>query len=165
MKLWLSLADRALRWAAVLLLASLLATVVAGVLARMIGKPLAWTDEAAQYLLVWAGFVGLMIATRRRSHIRITMLIDRLPDWAGRLAEIAIRGLIVLFAVQMTRYGYPLIGRNWDIDWVSLPLPSGLLYLPIPFVAAILIIQATVEAVTIARFGTEALGKAGEVQL
>lgn len=165
MTLLLALADRALRFLAVCLLLALLVSVVAGVVARAIGNPLAWTDEAAQYLLVWTGFVGLMIASRRRSHIRITVLVDLLPESAARVAEILIRMAVIVFAVQIARYGYPLIGRNWDIDWVSLPLPSGLLYLPIPFAAAILILQAVLESLVIARAGTAALGKAGEVTL
>ncbi|WP_284179638.1 TRAP transporter small permease [Rhabdaerophilum sp. SD176] len=148
--------DRALRWMAVLLMAALLASVVAGVVARAIGQPLAWTDEAAQNLLVWTGFTGLMIAARRRSHIRITMLVDLLPDALARLAEIAIRLAVIVFAIQLIRYGTPLIGRNWDIEWVSLPLPAGLLYLPIPFAAALLIVQALAEAVQIARHGPRA---------
>lgn len=159
------LTDRALRGIAVLLLVALLASVVAGVVARAIGQPLAWTDEAAQYLLVWAGFVGLMIAARRRSHIRITMLVDLLPEKAGRAFEILLRLAVVLFAVQLIRYGTPLIGRNWDIEWVSLPLPAGLLYLPIPFAAALLIVQALAEAVQIARHGLRAAGSGGGMAL
>ncbi len=159
------LTDRALRWMAVLLMVALLVSVVAGVLARAIGQPLAWTDEAAQNLLVWAGFVGLMIAARRRSHIRITMLVDLLPDRAGRIAEIAIRLAVIVFAIQLIRYGTPLIGRNWDIEWVSLPLPAGLLYLPIPFAAALLILQALSEAVLIARHGPRAGGAGGGMTL
>lgn len=150
------LTDRALRGMAMLLMAALLLSVVAGVVARAIGQPLAWTDEAAQNLLVWTGFVGLMIAARRRSHIRITILVDLLPDALARLAEIAIRLAVIVFAIQLIRYGTPLIGRNWDIEWVSLPLPAGLLYLPIPFAAALLIVQALVEAVQIARHGPQA---------
>ncbi|MCZ8374098.1 MAG: TRAP transporter small permease [Beijerinckiaceae bacterium] len=157
--------DRALRWMAVLLMAALLVSVVAGVVARAIGQPLAWTDEAAQNLLVWTGFTGLMIAARRRSHIRITMLVDLLPEKAGRAFEILLRLAVVLFAIQLIRYGTPLIGRNWDIEWVSLPLPAGLLYLPIPFAAALLIVQALAEAVQIARHGLRAAGSGGGMVL
>jgi TRAP-type C4-dicarboxylate transport system permease small subunit len=165
MTLLLSLLDRALRGAAVILLLALLASVVAGVVFRAIGNPLAWTDEAAQYLLVWTGFVGLMIASRRRSHIRITVVIDALPEPVARALEMLLRVAVIAFAVELLRYGYPLIARNWDIDWVSLPLPSGLLYLPVPFVAVLLIGQALAEAILIARHGSKALGQGHEVVL
>jgi TRAP-type C4-dicarboxylate transport system permease small subunit len=79
MKSLLHLSDRIVRGAAVALLLSLLVAVLLGVLSRQLNAPLAWTDELAQYLLVWTGFVGWIIAARRRSHIRITVFADKLP--------------------------------------------------------------------------------------
>jgi TRAP-type transport system small permease protein len=140
-----ALLDRLLRAAAVALLLALLVSVMTGVVSRQVGRPVPWSDEMAQYLLVWTGFVGWAIATRRRSHIRIDVFINRLPR-APRLGmEIAIQLAIIVFAVQMIRWGWPLIGRNWDIEWVSLPLSSALLYVPVPFAAAVLIGQALAE--------------------
>jgi TRAP-type transport system small permease protein len=144
MRPFVALFDGALRLAAVMLMLALLASVVIGVLARLINQPVAWSDEAAQYLLVWTGFAGWMIAARRRSHIRITVFLERLPHGARMAAEVVIQLALIGFAGALLAYGWPLIGRNWDIDWVSLPLPSGLLYLPIPFAAAALIGQALV---------------------
>lgn len=134
--------DPLLRLAATLLLLALLASVVIGVVARQLGNPVSWSDEAAQYLLVWTGFIGWMLASRRRAHIRITLLLDPLPRLARIGAEIVIQLLLIGFAAALIGYGTPLIGRNWDIEWVSLPLPSGLLYLPVPFAAAVLIGEA-----------------------
>jgi TRAP-type transport system small permease protein len=136
------LADRLLRIAAVALLLALLASVMAGVVSRQMNRAVPWSDELAQHLLVWTGFVGWMIAARRGSHIRITVFIDLLPRAARIAAEIAIQLSVILLAVMLVRWGWPLISRNWDIEWVSLPLPSGLLYAPIPVAAAALIVQA-----------------------
>jgi TRAP-type transport system small permease protein len=137
--------DRLIRAAAVALLLALLACVVVGVVSRQVGSPVAWSDEMAQYLLVWTGFVGWMIAARRRSHIRIGVFVDMLPRAARLVAEIAIQLSVIVFALLLLRWGAPLIERNWDVEWVSLALPGGLLYLPIPFAAAVLIGQALAE--------------------
>jgi TRAP-type transport system small permease protein len=137
--------DRLIRAAAVALLLALLACVVVGVVSRQVGSPVAWSDEMAQYLLVWTGFVGWMIAARRRSHIRIGVFVDMLPRAARLVAEIAIQLSVIVFALLLLRWGTPLIERNWDVEWVSLALPGGLLYLPIPFAAAVLIGQALAE--------------------
>ncbi|CAN1554316.1 DctM TRAP-type C4-dicarboxylate transport system, small permease component [Rhabdaerophilaceae bacterium] len=139
--------DKALRAAALLLLVALLASVVIGVVMRQIGQPVGWSDELAQHLLVWTGFVGWMIASRRRNHIRITVFLDRLGGFARVLAEVIIQLCVICFAVALLRFAIPLIGRNWDIEWVSLPLPSGLLYLPIPFAALVLVGQASLAII------------------
>jgi len=136
------LLDRALRVLALLLMLALLASVVIGVGMRAISHPVAWSDEAAQYLLVWTGFTGWMIASRRNSHIRITMLLGLLPDVLRRMGETIIQLALIGFCGALIWWGWPLIGRNWDIDWVSLPLPAGLLYLPVPFVALVVSAQA-----------------------
>jgi TRAP-type transport system small permease protein len=140
-----ALLDRLLRAAAVALLLALLVSVMTGVISRQLGRPVPWSDEMAQYLLVWTGFVGWAIATRRRSHIRIDVFINRLPRILRLGMEIAIQLVVIVFAIQLIRWGWPLIGRNWDIEWVSLPLSSALLYVPVPFAAAILVGQALVE--------------------
>lgn len=139
------LADRLLMAAATMLLLSLLASVVLGVLTRLVGQPLSWTDEMAQHLLVWTGFVGWIIAARRRSHIRITVLVDRLPARARLVAELAIQMSVILLAGAMLWHSAGLIIRNLDIEWVSLPLSSALLYAPMPVAAAALILQALVD--------------------
>jgi TRAP-type transport system small permease protein len=137
--------DRLVRIAAVLLLLSLLSSVMIGVISRQFNRPVIWSDEMAQNLLVWTGFVGWMIAARRRSHIRITIFIDRLPRSFRLAAEILIQLSVIVLALALLRYGTPLIERNWDIEWISLPLSSGLLYLPIPFAAFVLIGQAIAD--------------------
>jgi TRAP-type transport system small permease protein len=137
--------DRLVRHAAVMLLLALLASVMTGVVSRQIGRPVAWSDEMAQHLLVWTGFVGWAIAARRRSHIRITVFIDRLPRSIRVALECVIQLAIIGFALALLRWGWPLVPRNWDIAWVSLPLSSALLYLPILFAAAVLILQALVD--------------------
>ena len=140
-----SLVERALRIAAVLLMTGLLASVMLGVVSRGLNRPFAWTDEMAQYLLVWTGFVGWMIAARRRSHIRIDVLIDRWPRPLRRLIEVVVQAAVMALAVALFLYSFALIERNLDIEWVSLPLSGALLYLPIPFAALVLIAQAAIE--------------------
>jgi TRAP-type C4-dicarboxylate transport system permease small subunit len=142
-----ALADRLIRIAAVALLLALLASVMIGVVSRQIGRPVPWSDEMAQYLLVWTGVTGWMIAARRGNHIRINVFIDLLPRGLRLLVEIAIQLAVIAFAVLLIRWGWPLVDRNWDIDWVSLPLPAGLLYVPAPIAAVALILQAATALV------------------
>lgn len=140
------LVDGGLRVAAVMLLLALLAAVMTGVVTRQLGAPVSWSDEAAQYLLVWTGFTGWIIGARAGEHIRITVLLDRLPGAARRWAEALIQLSVAVLALGLLWWGTPLIERNWDVEWISLPLPAGLLYVPIPFAAALLIGQALLDA-------------------
>jgi TRAP-type C4-dicarboxylate transport system permease small subunit len=128
--------------AAALLLLALLLTVLLGVFARAFAHPLAWTEEAAQHLLVWTGFVGLVIAARNRSHIRIEAVLALLPASVRTALTILLHALVIVFALLLLREAPSLIERNWDVEWVSLPLPSALLYIPVPIAAAGLVLTS-----------------------
>lgn len=137
--------DRFVRWSAVTLLLALLATVLLGVLSRQLNAPLAWTDELAQYLLVWTGFIGWIIAARRRSHIRITIFAERLPAAAARALEVATQLATILFAAVLTYYSIALIERNWDVESIAVPISTAALYVVMPLAGLALILQALAE--------------------
>jgi TRAP-type C4-dicarboxylate transport system permease small subunit len=101
------LSDRLLAAAAVLLMLAMLGAVFSGVVFRFVNRPLAWTDELGQYLLVWTGFVGWIIAGNRGSHIRVTALLNRLQGRGRLAAEIAIQLLVAIF-------GIVLLTRSFD---------------------------------------------------
>jgi TRAP-type C4-dicarboxylate transport system permease small subunit len=153
MNRFLSLADSLLRWSAVVLLLTLLVSVLVGVISRQLNAPVAWSDELAQYLLVWTAFVGWIIASRRRSHIRITVFADKLPAPLGLALELLTQGLVVLFAVVLLRYSFGLIDRTWDVESIALPITAAALYVAMPLAALALVLQA---------FGDAALALAGK---
>lgn len=137
--------DRSLQVAAVLLLLAMLTSVFLGVVFRGLNRPLAWSDEMAQNLLVWVGFTGWIIAGRRGSHIRITAIIDRLKGKARAGAEIFIQACVAVLGAVMLVKSPILIERNLNVEWVSLPLSFALVYLPVPIAGAAVIAQSAVE--------------------
>lgn len=140
-----SYSDRSLNAAAVVLVVSLLVSVALGVISRQINRPLPWTDEMAQYLMVWTAFTGWVIASRNRVHIRITMLVDLLPHRLRQVIEVVIRLAVVLLGAVMVRYSIPLIERNLDVEWVSLPFSVSLLYWPLPFAGVAVMLYALAD--------------------
>ncbi len=139
------IADRSLAIVAVALTLAMLGVVVAGVVFRALGSPLVWTDELAQYLLVWIGFIGWMIASRRRNHIRITIFLEKLPDALRRWLEVAIQFAIIGFASVLIWQSHGLIQRNIDVEAVTLPFPSALLYVLLPLLGCVLIVEAAAD--------------------
>jgi TRAP-type C4-dicarboxylate transport system permease small subunit len=137
--------------AAVLLLLAMLATVFLGVVFRLVGEPLTWSDELAQYLLVWTGFTGWIIALRRRSHIRIGLIVDLLKGWPRRIAEIGIQLLVAALGAILLTKSFGLIQRNIDVEWVSLPLSVALVYIPMPIAGLVVLLQAAAQIIEAVR--------------
>jgi TRAP-type C4-dicarboxylate transport system permease small subunit len=138
-------ADIAVKTAAFVVLLALLATVVLGVVARVLNDPLVWSDELARYLMVWLALIGWTMASRRRSHIRITLILDRLPAWIRRSVEVVIQAVVALFGLLLVRDGFVLVSRNLDIESVSLPVSSAVVYVPIVLAGAATLLQALVQ--------------------
>lgn len=141
-----STADAILFASAAATMAALLGVVVAGVVSRAFGDPVIWSDELARYLMVWLACLGLMLASRRRSHIRIAVLIDRLPRNAARFLEVAIQAAVAGFGFAIAGLGVGLVERNLDIDAISMPIPQALLYALLPFAGTAIGLQGVAEA-------------------
>lgn len=139
-------ADRVVEAAAVVLLLVMLAAVVLGVVFRAAGDPLVWSDELAQTLLVWTGFLGWMIALRRRSHIRITTFAARLPRPLALGLELVVQASLVVLAAILIWQSAGLIRRTIDVYAVTLPVPSAVLYMPLPLLGLAIIVQALEDA-------------------
>jgi TRAP-type transport system small permease protein len=148
--------DLAIKVAAVVVLLALLATVVLGVASRALNEPLVWSDELARYLMVWLALIGWILASRRRSHIRITLLLDRLPAAGRRIAEAVIQVALIVLGALLVRDGLTLVERNLDVETVSLPVSSALLYVPIVFAGLATALQSLAQIVELFVPGSEA---------
>lgn len=146
-----SLVDRALQLAAMILIAALTGVVALGVVSRGLGEPFIWTDEAARFLMVWLACVGWMLASRKRTHIRIRFFFDRLPDRLRRVGEFVFLVAILLFGALVARHGWALVERSGDLEMTTLPLSMAVLYLPLVLAGVFTVAQAAVEAIAIAR--------------
>ena len=140
--------DRTLAVIAGALTVALLATVTAGIVSRGFNRPFVWTDEASGYLMVWLACAGWMIATRRGSHIRIRVFQDMPPPTAWRGMETLIQIAMVVLGAVIAWKGIHLVQVNSDVEAVTLPIPTALLYVPLLPAGLLTMVQALVELVT-----------------
>ncbi|MFO7652211.1 MAG: TRAP transporter small permease [Candidatus Krumholzibacteriia bacterium] len=81
-------------------LAGICVLVLAQVVGRLLGIAIPSADEFAGYCLSASSFLALGYALRQNSHIRVTLLIDRLPADKRRVAE----GLCVAGGLALSLY-------------------------------------------------------------
>lgn len=134
--------DRVLETVACLLLATLFATVLAGIVTRAMGAPLTWTDEGARFLMVWLACLGWMLAGRRRAHVRIRYFQGLLPPGVFRRVEVAIQLAMALLGGTIAWFAVTLVRRNAELDATSLPISMAWLYVPLIPAGAVMALQA-----------------------
>lgn len=145
MTLWPRLFDRIMEVIAALLLVALLVTVSLGIVTRAVGEPLIWTDEVSRFLMLWLAVFGWVLASRRRSHIRIRFFHDLLPPRLWRLAEIVMQAAMTLFGALVAWYSVHLVTVNFDLEATTVPISISWLYAPMVFAGLVTALQGFSE--------------------
>jgi TRAP-type C4-dicarboxylate transport system permease small subunit len=108
-------------------LAMICVIVLAQIVGRLAGVAIPSADEFAGYCLSASSFLALGYALRRDAHIRVTLLLDRLPEGPRRGAEIfcTLAGLTV--AAYLTYFTGEMI--YWSITFGD--LTQGIVPVPL----------------------------------
>jgi TRAP-type C4-dicarboxylate transport system permease small subunit len=133
------IAERAIDVLAIAAFSGILLCVLLQVFFRyVLSDPLVWSEELARYLFIWCAFLGWIVASRKRSHLAMTFVVDKLPPRAQAAIGAAIEMATILFAWILGTRGARLVANNWDVENVAVPFNLGVVYLIEP-VAAIAI--------------------------
>jgi TRAP-type C4-dicarboxylate transport system permease small subunit len=95
-------------------------------------NPTSWSEELARYLFVWITFLGAAVVIRKRRHVDVTVLTDRLPPSAAKFVYL-IADLCVLFMLgALTWAGAGLAIMAHRQLSAAMDLPMSLAYSAMP---------------------------------
>jgi TRAP-type C4-dicarboxylate transport system permease small subunit len=108
--------------------------VLLGVFTRyVLNDPLAWTEEAARYALIWLSWLGGGLALRRGAHIAVEFLLDAIPSAPTRAAVLfAGRVAAIFFLAICVWYGLVLVQRVSFQSTIALGISMQLPYASVP---------------------------------
>lgn len=98
-------------------------------------SPLGWTDELSRYLFIWVSLLGAAVGVRKKSHISIDFLVQKLNAKTRFIFSLATNSFIILFLVvlgiQSIKYANlnidqlsPILGVSMSIMYSSLVIFS-----------------------------------------
>lgn len=110
-----------------LLVALITGLLLVGVVARYVFTlPMVWIDEIASLSFLWLAMVGAVIAMHRNEHLRLTVVVERLPQrWRGfvqAFALAAVAALLLALAGPAIEYARD----EWAIHTPELGMPNAL---------------------------------------
>ncbi len=110
-----------------------------------------WAFELTNYLFIWSAFFGAAYLFRIGGHIRVTIILDLLPDKLAKLDVLLVDLIIIAYLVVIGYYGYlfifdPELGvySSGEIS-VDLGVPMWIPYLVVPLSAAFGIVMMLIR--------------------
>ena len=94
----------------------------------VLNSAIAWAEEIARYLLIGVGFLGSVIAVRKRTHVYVAVLYRLLPKWAGKMLSRVVDIITVAFfavASTLSIRVIPIMSRQ---RMVSVNVPLSVIY-------------------------------------
>ena len=65
-----------------------------------------WAEEVTVFLMAWMTFRGSAIAVKQAEHIKIDMVVDKLPEILRRIVNISSKLFILVFFLILTYFGF-----------------------------------------------------------
>lgn len=135
--------------ALIILIVIMVGMVVWQVIARYILKlSTPYAEELARLAIVWCVFIGSALAVRANEHIRVTVLVNKVPKKLRTLLFIIGSLSVIALSYVMVRYGMKHLILVWpDHQTTSLGYSRGLFYLPVPLMGILFFAYSLVDVI------------------
>jgi len=125
--------EKALDAVLVLMMIVMGGAVVLQVISRYIfNNPTSWSEELARYLFVWITFLGAAVVIRKRRHVDVTVLTDRLPPSAAKVVYLVSDVAVLFMLGALTWAGAGLAIMAHRQLSAAMDLPMSLAYSAMP---------------------------------
>ncbi len=111
-------------------LVAILLLIVVQMVARWTGEVFPGAASYAGYAMAGASFLAFANALNRGTHIRVSILLNALPDGPKRLLDIWCFGLAAAIAWYFTYYAYWFVYWSWKFNEVSQAQDATALWIP-----------------------------------
>ena len=117
-----------------LLLVAIIVLLLGGVVSRYVfSSPLIWVDEVVSLCFIWASMIGAAIAMHRNEHLRLTLVVERMPArWQPYVQAFAL-ACVAAFLAVMIPYAWDHTQEEWFIRSPGLELPNSFRTAALPF--------------------------------
>lgn len=78
---------------------------------RVMGLPLAWSEEIARYMFIWMVYLGCATAIKQRRHISMELIDIFLKERGMLIINLFSNFMFLIFAFILTYYGFQVAMR------------------------------------------------------
>ena len=115
----------------------------------MFNSPIIWSEELIRLMYVWLCYLGWTIASRNRTHIKITVLVSAVPPFPRKLLETFNCLLVIFFSLFMVYYGIKMTEVGGRGRAVTLPINFAIVYGIAPAANLIILLYQLLDIINI----------------
>jgi TRAP-type C4-dicarboxylate transport system permease small subunit len=101
-------------------------------------RPLAWSEEAVRYVMIWTALVAAAWSVRDREHITVEILLPYLPPAARRAVEVLRSLLVAAFCLAVLPAAVRITGEVHAQLGVAIEIPLSLVFASLPLALALM---------------------------
>ncbi len=106
---------------------------------------LAWSEEISRFLLIWAVFLGAILAYVKDEHLSLDLIVSLMSPNFRRVFAIIVDLLVMLAMGFIIKGGYSLTAANFDWAAPASEIPYGWVYIVVPFAGTVMFLQALLK--------------------
>ena len=111
-------------------------------------SPSTVSEELLTYTFAWMAIFSSAYVFGKRDHMRMTFIVDKLPEKQRKIFEIVIELLIVAFAVVVLIYGgFTIMGLTMTQKTASLGVMMGVIYAVVPICGILIAIYGVLNVI------------------
>lgn len=120
-----------------------------GVFSRyVLQSPVIWSDELASTLFIWLTMLGAVLALDRGEHMRLTAIVNRVPEqWRVWLETVAAL-IVCIFVLMIIGPAVEHASEQMAITTPALEIPDGLRTAALPVGAILMLLAAVARMAT-----------------
>jgi len=138
--------EKVIEWVATMIISVMVVNILLGVFSRFVlhlGIP--FTEELGRYLMIWAGYLGCVLALKEGSHISITAVVELFPPAGRRVINFIARLIVTIFLAVIVVTSFTHL-RSLKIQKSSaMEIPMVIPYLAVTVGAFLMAIVNTIH--------------------
>ena len=131
---------------------SLLALMSGATFANVIGRyvfnsPIEWAEEFSRYSFIWLVFMAAVVATTRKKHITINLLVNYLPQNGQSFCRALVDLTTLSLMAILIYYGWVMV-RAATQPTASLGIPQYWVYMAVPVSGVLIFCHTLIDLLT-----------------
>ena len=101
-----------------------------------------WSEELGKFLFVWISWLGISIGARRTEHIKIAILVDRMPFAAAHVTNMLTEAIVIVISAITAYYAYTLVLSQYSVHFAAIKISMSWGYLSVLVGCALMAVRS-----------------------